>query len=121
MRHLDFESLKSLPVPNWSDNSQKNYYNKLEENSGREGGKCVSTTAEKGSKPEWVCISRQFPVGPGDKYKISGWVKGENVDGRAGFYIHVDPKISCTKTTIRELSAGKKWTLRGPSRKGSIT
>ena len=69
---LDFESSKSLPVPNWSDNSQKNYYNKLEEKSGRGGGKCVSTTAEKGSKPEWVCISRQYPVGPGDKYKISG-------------------------------------------------
>ena len=110
---LDFESLKSLPVPNWSDNSQKNYYNKLEENSGREGGKCVSTTAEKGSKPEWVCISRQFPVGPGDKYKISGWVKGENVDGRAGFYIHVGSKNFLHKDNNKGTFGWKKVDFEG--------
>ena len=70
----------------------KTYRNELAAAGGRGGGKCASTVAEKGSKPQWVCISREFPAEAGDKFKFSGWVRGENVKGKAGFYIHVGPK-----------------------------
>lgn len=89
---IDFESGGKFPPQNWSDNSQKTYRNELAAAGGRGGGKCASTVAEKGSKPQWVCISREFPAEAGDKFKFSGWVRGENVKGKAGFYIHVGPK-----------------------------
>lgn len=89
---IDFESPGKFPPQNWSDNSQKAYRNELSASGGRGGGKCASTVAEKGSKPQWVCISREFPVSAGDKFKFSGWVRGENVRGNAGFYIHAGPK-----------------------------
>ena len=89
---IDFEAGGKFPPQNWSDNSQKAYRNELAAAGGRGGGKCASTVAEKGSKPQWVCISREFPAEAGDKFKFSGWVRGENVKGKAGFYIHVGPK-----------------------------
>ena len=85
---LDFEALDKLPPSGWHNNSKENYKNSLEKSGGKDDSKCVSTTAEKGSTPQWVCISRSFKVNAGDKYKFSGWVRGENVKGRAGFYIH---------------------------------
>ena len=89
---LDFEALDKLPPSGWHDNSKENYKNSLEKNGGKDDSKCVSTTAGKGSTPQWVCISRSFKVNTGDKYKLSGWVRGENVKGQAGFYIHEGQK-----------------------------
>ena len=89
---LDFEALDKLPPSGWHDNSTENYKNSLEKNGGKDDSKCVSTTAGKGSTPQWVCISRSFKVNTGDKYKLSGWVRGENVKGQAGFYIHEGQK-----------------------------
>ena len=86
---LDFENISKLPVKGWSDNSKSNYFNKLEIDGGHSGKQCISTTALAGSKPDWICVSKSFPVTAGCTYKISAWVKGENVKGAAGFYMHI--------------------------------
>ena len=54
----------------------------------RTGSRCLKTTILDGGEQRWIAFYRRFQVPRGAYYKISGWVKGENVAQRAGFYIH---------------------------------
>lgn len=54
----------------------------------RTGSRSLKTVVLEGGEQRWIAFFRRFQVPRGASYKISGWVKGENVAQRAGFYIH---------------------------------
>jgi hypothetical protein len=56
----------------------------------RSGKKCLAIEVKPGAKPSWIA-TRQLGIAimPGARYRFRGWVRAENVEGYAGWYIHV--------------------------------
>jgi ribosomal protein L31 len=54
------------------------------------GQKCLAIEVKSGAKPSWIA-TRQLGIAimPGARYRFRGWVRAENVEGYAGWYIHV--------------------------------
>lgn len=56
----------------------------------RTGRMCIKTTVAEGAEASWISARQMgIPVRPGEKYKLSGWTKAENVKGYAGLYWHL--------------------------------
>ncbi|NQT53796.1 DUF4091 domain-containing protein, partial [bacterium] len=54
------------------------------------GKRCVRCTVEAGAPPSWVkWMQDGIAIEPNADYRLEGWVKGKDVKGSAGFYIHV--------------------------------
>lgn len=73
-----FDRSDSIGSLTWSD---ENPYS---------GKKCVRCEVPEGAKPSWIA-ARQFGVSvkPGAKYRLEGYVKGENINGTIGWYAHL--------------------------------
>jgi len=54
------------------------------------GNKCLAIEVKPGAKPSWIA-TRQLGIAvvPGARYRFRAWVRAENVEGYAGWYIHV--------------------------------
>lgn len=59
-------------------------------NEGRDGSRGIRTDVAKGAEPSWIA-ARQYGIAvkAGERYRISGWTKAENVEGYAGWFYHV--------------------------------
>lgn len=90
-----FEAGTDRLPPGWSENSTDAFHRNFRSGSiAHSGGKSLETRLEPGAKPNWVKFYRTIPVSPGTRYSVSGWVKGENVQGGAGagYFLHVGPR-----------------------------
>lgn len=56
----------------------------------RTGERCVKVEVDAGAESTWIA-ARQAGIGlqGGRRYRVSGWAKGRDVVGRAGWFIHV--------------------------------
>ena len=54
------------------------------------GAKCVRCDVPKDAEPSWIA-ARQSDVAivPGAKYRFSAWVRGKDVSGEVGWYVHI--------------------------------
>jgi hypothetical protein len=54
------------------------------------GRKCLKTVVAAGAEPTWIA-TRQFNihVTGGARYRMTAWVRADDVDGLAGWYVHV--------------------------------
>ena len=80
------------PMPSgWEANPDKSGYRNLwTDEKSKSGKKCMKTVIEPGNQAEWFAVRQSgIPVYGGLKYRVSGWVRGEDVKGRAGWFIHV--------------------------------
>lgn len=85
-----FESGTSTPA-GWSTGSTDDRHRATWETAGGRSGRCVKVEVDAGAEPSWVQWSQHnIPVTPGRSYKVSGWVRAENVVGRAGWFVHVN-------------------------------
>jgi len=51
---------------------------------------CLKTVVAEGAEPTWIAArQRGISITGGAHYVLRGWVKAENVKGKAGWYIHV--------------------------------
>ena len=57
------------------------------------GERCLRTTVAEGAEPSWIA-TRQcgIHVTGGTRYRLTGWVRAENVVGEAGWYVHLEPE-----------------------------
>lgn len=54
------------------------------------GRRCIRTTVEAGSPSTWVQAGQSdIPVQPGARYRLTAWVRAQDVRGTAGWYVHV--------------------------------
>jgi len=54
------------------------------------GQRCLKTIIAAGAEPSWTAArQRDLAVSPGQDYRLTAWVRGENVVGYAGWYVHV--------------------------------
>ncbi|MCC7492037.1 MAG: DUF4091 domain-containing protein [Fimbriimonadaceae bacterium] len=54
------------------------------------GQRCVKCVVQPGTPPTWVAArQRNLLLLPGRRYKLTAWVRGENVQGSVGWYLHV--------------------------------
>ena len=54
---------------------------------------CLKTVVAEGAEPSWISTRQaRIPVTGGVRYRMTAWVRAENVDGRCGWYIHLYPK-----------------------------
>ncbi|MDO4571083.1 MAG: DUF4091 domain-containing protein [Planctomycetia bacterium] len=54
------------------------------------GDFCIRTEVKQGAELSWIgARQKDISVRPGQKYRLSGWTKGENVHGYAGWFIHI--------------------------------
>lgn len=57
------------------------------------GRKCVRCDVVDGAKPSWIAARQmEVAVEPGRKYRFTGRVRGENVRGTVGWYLHFGNK-----------------------------
>jgi hypothetical protein len=62
-----------------------------EKSGGRNGTRGAKAEVPQGAAATWVHWQQsRIPVVPGRVYRLSGWVRGENVAGSAGWYVHVN-------------------------------
>ena len=87
--NIDFNNAITCTPQGWNNSSREGYFNSLEKSSGRNSTQCVSTTAAPNSKPQWVSIAKSWNVSEGDKYNITAYVRGDKVEGAAGFFMHI--------------------------------
>ena len=56
----------------------------------RSGRRCLKTVVSPGAEPTWIATRQsQIPIDGGTRYRMTAWVRAENVVGDAGWYIHV--------------------------------
>jgi hypothetical protein len=54
------------------------------------GRRYLKTVVAAGAEPTWIATRQAgIQVIPGARYRVRAWVRGENVTGRAGWYLHV--------------------------------
>jgi len=54
------------------------------------GKRCLKTVVAEGAEPTWIATrQRGLHISGGAQYVMRAWVKAENVEGYAGWYIHV--------------------------------
>ncbi|MDR1141663.1 MAG: DUF4091 domain-containing protein [Planctomycetaceae bacterium] len=72
------------------------------------GTKMLKTVIKPGTEPSWFAIRQNgFPVTAGTKYRFSAWVRGEDVEGRAGWFLHVgNEKNTQIINSVREAGNG---------------
>ena len=55
------------------------------------GKYCTKTVVAPGAKPTWIkWLQQGIPIVPGNRYRMTGWVRCEGVKGNVGWYIHVN-------------------------------
>ena len=85
-----FESGNGTPG-GWSAGSADEHHRATWETAGGRSGRCVKVEVDAGAEPAWVQWSQHnIPVVAGRVYKVSGWVRAENVVGHAGWFVHVN-------------------------------
>lgn len=72
------------------------------------GTKMLKTVIKPDTEPSWFAIRQTgFPVTAGATYRFSAWVRGENVEGKAGWFLHVgNEKNSQLINSVREAGNG---------------
>jgi hypothetical protein len=56
----------------------------------RSGKWCVKTAVNEGAEPTWIATRQSgVSVAGGARYRATAWVRGQNVKGFAGWYLHV--------------------------------
>ncbi|MCX7824551.1 MAG: carbohydrate binding domain-containing protein, partial [Verrucomicrobiae bacterium] len=87
----DFESGDDAPDGWKAVETDAKHLATYEKSGGRNSSRCVKVEVAPGAEPTWVkWCQTQIPVTPGRSYRVSGWVRAENVVGRAGWFLHVD-------------------------------
>jgi len=112
--YVYFGNIKALPVPDmlevklglvngdvelgsgripegWTmDIGNATHRNYWVEESPHSGQKCLKTVVASDAQADWTATRQSgIPVVGGAKYRFKAWVRGENVVGRAGWFIHV--------------------------------
>ena len=65
------------------------------------GKKCVKTMVPAGGEASWIAVrQRGLGVLPGRKYRLTAWVKGQDVVGRSGWYVHVANPETTQKVSV---------------------
>ncbi|MDR2117046.1 MAG: DUF4091 domain-containing protein [Planctomycetaceae bacterium] len=92
---------------NSSEDSGKNSGNELSVKP-YSGTKMLKTVIKSGTEPSWFAVRQSgFSVTAGAKYRFSAWVRGENVVGKAGWFIHVgNEKNTQLINSVREAGSG---------------
>lgn len=89
--NLDFEQGEGQVPNGWSFDVVKENcsltWTDEESHSGKKSVKCVVPA---GTDPNWTAARQtEIAIQPGAKYRLEAWVKGQDVDGRVGWYVHV--------------------------------
>ena len=85
-----FESGNGAPA-GWTAIGTDEHHRATWEMAGGRSGRCAKVEVDAGAEPKWVQWNQHnLPVTPGRAYKVSGWVRAENVVGRAGWFVHVN-------------------------------
>ena len=112
--YVYFDNPSAWPVPDFLTGTGRLHNGGLEEGSGeapdgwqhdanddqhrtswveegpRSGRRCLKTQVSAGAEPTWIATRQSnLQVVGGAKYVMTAWVKGEDVDGYAGWYIHM--------------------------------
>jgi len=54
------------------------------------GRRCLKTVVDAGAEPTWIATRQsEIQISGGARYRMRAWVRDENVEGFAGWYIHV--------------------------------
>lgn len=77
--------------PDWwthdsPDSDHRAFWTEERPHSGR---KCLAIEVKRGAQPSWIA-TRQKGISaiPGARYRLRGWVRAEEVEGYAGWYVH---------------------------------
>ena len=85
-----FEEGETGPLGWHFDSSDATHKIERASSGARTGKMCIKTTVADGAEASWIAARQSgIPVRTGEKYRISGWTKAENVNGYAGWYWHL--------------------------------
>ncbi len=87
----DFEKFEGITPIGWcfdiQDDSHRIF---LSDENPHSGKKCVKTIVDSGATASWIAVRQlNTMVESGAKYRFSAWVKGENIVGFSGWYLHI--------------------------------
>lgn len=80
----------NLPDGWYADGNTSTRKNSWSDENPHSGRRCLKTVIQNGEKPSWFAYRQSgIPIVGGGKYRFSGWVRGQNVKGQAGWFVHV--------------------------------
>ena len=105
-----FEQEEAMPVQ-WSEScTDATHRMSLSREDTKSGAACARCDVAPGALPAWVNYSQQgIHVEPGQKYRFIGWVKGKEVLGQAGWYVHVDGQQPLLVNSIAAWDGSYDW------------
>lgn len=85
-----FESVQKKTPVGWQFDSGDDRHSVCLDTDALSGSYSVKTTVDEGAKPTWIA-ARQFglSVTPGERWRLTGFVKGKNIKGYSGWYVHI--------------------------------
>ncbi len=84
-----FERIDANGVPSGWRIYGTNAQHRLSVVSGGVSGRCIYAEADDGAKNNWFCYAQDgIPVSPGAKVTLRVKIRGERVQGNAGWYVH---------------------------------
>lgn len=85
-----FEAGQALPEGWTFDPIDETYRLSWVADGAHSGQRCLKTTIAPGAEPNWTAArQRDLAVMPGQQYRLTAWVRGKDVVGYAGWYVHV--------------------------------
>ncbi|MBQ6620587.1 MAG: carbohydrate binding domain-containing protein [Thermoguttaceae bacterium] len=85
-----FESVKNETPVGWRFDAGDAQHHAGLDTDARSGKYSVKTTVAEGAKPTWIAARQGgLSVTPGQRWRLSGFVKGRNIKGYSGWYTHV--------------------------------
>lgn len=85
-----FEDGQGAVPTGWTFDAQPNGRLEWSTETPHSGRRCVKTIVPAGNEPSWIAHRQlNLAIMPGARYRITAWVKGENIVGYAGWYCHV--------------------------------
>lgn len=91
---VDGKTLQDSIPEGWKFDARREDYDVLLSNENPRSGKyCIKTVVRAGSEPSWIAIRQdRILIKPGAKYRFSAYVRGEEIEGYSGWYIHLGPE-----------------------------
>ncbi|MGN6533569.1 MAG: hypothetical protein ACTHK0_17640, partial [Ginsengibacter sp.] len=108
--NLDFEKVENGKPLNWKSYGSPDYLISLD-STVAQSGKYAAVIEYNGDNPDYKAISYSIPaIYQGKEIKLTGYLKTQDVTGKAGLWMRIDPSVAFDNMENRAVKGTKDWT-----------
>ncbi|HOZ48761.1 MAG TPA: DUF6067 family protein [Candidatus Hydrogenedentes bacterium] len=110
LANTGFEEGLDAPTQWLTADTDASHRMSLERGHAHGGEVCARCDVDAGAEPSWVkYYQNRIPVRVGERYRFTAWVKGEGVEDKAGWFVHVDGAEPQLVNRVEGLNGDFDW------------